>query len=122
MALVAQFVVLPFMEIDIQQFATCVMQNFGKHIAATEMEVYKKIEEVYEHIDKKILPKEYGGEVPLKEMLDKFKIFLKEKRESVLALDDMYIEIDEKTCSLVSEMNEELGSGVEGSFKKLTVD
>lgn len=55
-------------------------------------------------------------------MLDKFKIFLKEKRESVLALDDMYIEIDEKTCSLVSEMNEELGSGVEGSFKKLTVD
>ena len=39
MALVAQFVVSPFMEIDIQQFATCVMQNFGEDIAATEMEV-----------------------------------------------------------------------------------
>lgn len=36
---VAQFVVSPFMEIDIQQFATCVMQNFGKDIAATEIEV-----------------------------------------------------------------------------------
>ncbi|XP_050508156.1 general transcription factor II-I repeat domain-containing protein 2-like [Diabrotica virgifera virgifera] len=37
MALVAQFVVSPFMEIDIQQFAACVMQNFGEDIAATEM-------------------------------------------------------------------------------------
>ncbi|CAH1098590.1 unnamed protein product [Psylliodes chrysocephalus] len=39
MALVAQFVVSPFMEIYLQQFATCVMQNFGEDIAATEMEV-----------------------------------------------------------------------------------
>ncbi|CAG9839063.1 unnamed protein product [Diabrotica balteata] len=39
MALVAQFVVSPIMEIDIQQFAACVMQNFGEDIAATEMEV-----------------------------------------------------------------------------------
>ncbi|CAH1113919.1 unnamed protein product [Psylliodes chrysocephalus] len=39
MALVAQFVVSPFMEIYIQQFATCVMQTFGENIAATEMEV-----------------------------------------------------------------------------------
>ncbi|CAG9830135.1 unnamed protein product [Diabrotica balteata] len=39
MALLAQFVVLPFMEIDIQQFAACIIQNFGEDIAATEMEV-----------------------------------------------------------------------------------
>ncbi|CAH1981226.1 unnamed protein product [Acanthoscelides obtectus] len=38
-ATVAQFVVLPFMEIDIQQFATSVTQNFSVDIAATEMEV-----------------------------------------------------------------------------------
>lgn len=80
------------------------------------------MEELYDKIDKKILPKEYGGEIPLAEMLDKFKMTLKEKREKILALDDMYIEIDEKTCPLVSEMNEELGIGLEGSFKKLTVD
>lgn len=77
---------------------------------------------MYDKIDKKILPKEYGGEVPLEDMLSKFKTVLKEKREQILALDDMYIEIDEKTCTLVSEMNEELGVGIEGSFKKLTVD
>ncbi|XP_074036941.1 retinaldehyde-binding protein 1 [Leptinotarsa decemlineata] len=84
--------------------------------------MYKSTEELYANIDKKILPKEYGGEVPLQEMLNKFKVLLKEKRESILALDDMYIEIDEKTCTLVSEMNEELGMGIEGTFKKLTVD
>ncbi|CAH1977712.1 unnamed protein product [Acanthoscelides obtectus] len=37
-AIVAQFVVSPFMEIDIQQFATSVTQNFREDIAATEME------------------------------------------------------------------------------------
>ncbi|CAH0550192.1 unnamed protein product [Brassicogethes aeneus] len=84
--------------------------------------IYKSIEEMYKKVDKKILPKEYGGEVPLKEMLATFKTLLKDKREKLLALDDMYIEIDEKSCPLVSEMNEELGIGIEGTFKKLTVD
>lgn len=84
--------------------------------------MYKSIEEMHEKIDKKILPKEYGGEVPLEEMLEKFKALLKEKREKILALDDMYIEVDEKSCPLVSEMNEELGIGIDGSFKKLMVD
>ncbi|CAH2016249.1 unnamed protein product [Acanthoscelides obtectus] len=37
--IVAQFVVSPFMEIDIQQFATSVTQNFSEDIAATETEV-----------------------------------------------------------------------------------
>lgn len=84
--------------------------------------MYKSLDELYQNVDKKILPKEYGGEVPLEEMLDNFMALLKEKREKILALDDMYIEIDEKTCPLVSEMNEELGIGIDGSFKKLTVD
>lgn len=72
-------------------------------------------------MDKKILPKEYGGEVPLAEMIEKLKAILKQKRDKILALDDMYIEIDEKN-PIVSEMREELGIGMEGSFKKLQVD
>ena len=40
----------------------------------------------------------------------------------LLELDDMYIEIDEKNQPFVSEITEELGIGVEGSFKKLQVD
>lgn len=84
--------------------------------------MYKSIDELYANVDKKILPKEYGGEVSMEEMLSKFKELLKQKREQLLALDDMYIEIDEKSCPLVSEMNEELGLGIDGSFKKLTID
>lgn len=84
--------------------------------------MYKTNEELYANVSKKILPKEYGGEVPMEEMLEKFKELLKKKREQILALDDMYIEIDEKTCPLISEMNEELGLGIDGSFKKLTID
>lgn len=84
--------------------------------------MYKNIDELYANVDKKILPKEYGGEVPMEEMLSKFKDLLKQKREQILALDDMYIEIDEKSCPLISEMNEELGLGIDGSFKKLTID
>lgn len=86
------------------------------------MQIHKSLEELHQKVDKKILPKEYGGEVPIAEMVEKLKAKLKAQREQVLALDDMYIEIDEKNCPLVSEMNEELGIGLEGSFKKLIVD
>ena len=34
-----QFVISPFIEIDIQQFATFVIPNFGEDIAAKEMEI-----------------------------------------------------------------------------------
>lgn len=86
------------------------------------LQIHKSLDELHKNIDPKILPKEYGGEVPMSVMIEKFKETLKAKREAVLALDDMYIEIDEKECPLVSEMNEELGMGLEGSFKKLCVD
>ncbi|KAK9883995.1 hypothetical protein WA026_004930 [Henosepilachna vigintioctopunctata] len=84
--------------------------------------IYKSLEDLHANVDKKILPKEYGGEVPLADMLKEFKTFLKSKKNQLLELDDMYIEIDEENCPLVSEMNEELGIGIDGSFKKLTVD
>lgn len=80
------------------------------------------MQELQDKINPKILPKEYGGEVALADMIEKFKIKLKENRDRLLALDDMYIEIDESNCKLITEMNEELGIGIEGSFKKLQVD
>lgn len=88
----------------------------------SNLQIHKSLDELHQKVDKKILPKEYGGEVPISEMVEKLKVRLKAQREQVLALDDMYIEIDEKNCPLVSEMNEELGIGLEGSFKKLIVD
>lgn len=85
------------------------------------LQIHKSIDELYEKVDKSILPKEYGGEIPLVEMIEKLKMHLQQKRDQVLALDEMYIEIDDKS-PIVSEMKEELGIGMEGSFKKLQVD
>lgn len=84
--------------------------------------MHKSLEELHQCVNPKILPKEYGGEVPLADMIAELKKKLKEKRDQVLELDDMYIEINEKDCKLLSEMQEELGLGIDGSFKRLQVD
>lgn len=84
--------------------------------------VDKSLQDLHDKIDPKILPREYGGVMPMAEMIDKFKLKLKENRDRLLALDEMHIEIDENNCQLITEMNEELGMGIEGSFKKLQVD
>lgn len=84
--------------------------------------IHKSMDELQKQMDPRILPKEYGGKIPLSDMIAKLQEKLKERREQVVALDEMYIEIDEKSCPLVTEMNEELGIGLEGSFKTLQVD
>lgn len=91
-------------------------------------QVHKNLDHLREAIDPKILPKEYGGEVPLADMIGKkklreinliellrfgiirlfyflhftasFKKELRSKRDQLKALDDMYIEISkESSCS-----------------------
>ncbi|OXU31538.1 hypothetical protein TSAR_013254 [Trichomalopsis sarcophagae] len=80
--------------------------------------LHKSLDDLQNTIDPKILPKEYGGEVPLAEMIAEFKKSLRAKRNEIKALDDMYIEISPKdTCSA----SEGLG-GLSGSFRKLEVD
>lgn len=90
-------------------------------------------------IDPRILPKEYGGEIPLCEMIgtytcsfsfsQRFSLFcfsanfkktLREQRNRIKELDDMYIEITSADCHYVST-NDDL-CGISGSFRKLEVD
>ncbi|XP_011170939.1 clavesin-1 [Solenopsis invicta] len=80
--------------------------------------IHRNVQELQEAVDLKILPKEYGGEVPLSEMIDEFKKVLKQKKDELKALDDMYIEISPKDYQ---EANEEF-AGICGSFRKLEVD
>ena len=107
------------------------------------LQIHRNVQELKEAVDPKILPKEYGGEISLSEMigsplnsfkfqqtqivlflnilsifLDEFKKELKQKKDELKALDDMYIEISPK---YYQEANEEL-SGICGSFRKLEVD
>ncbi|XP_074101077.1 clavesin-1-like [Cotesia typhae] len=78
--------------------------------------VYKNIEKLKKVINPKILPKEYGGDVPLTDMIAAFKKKLREKHEELKALDDMHIEISpEERKSLLTDISE----GVSGSFRKL---
>ncbi|KAB0796959.1 hypothetical protein PPYR_11020 [Photinus pyralis] len=84
--------------------------------------IHKSVTDLHERISPSILPKEYGGVVPLADMINAFKSKIQDCRKKILALDDLHIEIDERNCALIDEMNEELGVGIEGSFKKLQVD
>lgn len=83
--------------------------------------MHKEQDALKEQFDPSILPKEYGGVMPLSEMIELFKQKAKERRERILALDDMYIDLE--AMNITQDTNEDdLGTGVAGSFRKLQVD
>ncbi|XP_011685312.1 PREDICTED: clavesin-1 [Wasmannia auropunctata] len=96
--------------------------EFGTSLLSDKLKsriiIHRNIEELKEAVDPKILPKEYGGEVPLSEMIAEFKKVLKQKKDELKALDDMCIEVSPKDYQ---EANEEF-NGICGSFRKLEVD
>lgn len=69
-----------------------------------------------------LLPKEYGGSVPLNDMIDAFKVRLRQKREAILALDDMFIEITKDSTNFAGNDDTDIDAGMVGSFRKLEVD
>lgn len=82
-------------------------------------QIHNNLNDFKEHISSKILPSEYGGEVPLKDMIAQFKEEMKKKRESIAALEQMEIDLSKK--SKLADLEDEL-AGVAGSFRKLEVD
>lgn len=69
-----------------------------------------------------LLPKEYGGTIPLNDMIESFKARLRKQRESILALDDMYIEITKDSANFAGNDDSDIDAGMVGSFRKLEVD
>lgn len=65
-----------------------------------------------------ILPKEYGGKIPWKEMVQKYKEKIRKTQKKLLGMDDQYIE-DEVG---LNKTNCGDGLGLTGSFRKLEVD
>ncbi|XP_014241651.1 clavesin-1-like isoform X2 [Cimex lectularius] len=80
--------------------------------------VHKNLDELKKDISVDILPAEYGGKTPMAEMISKFKKELLTKREALLALDKLEIDLAK---SKVTEDFEDL-NGISGSFRKLEVD
>ncbi|KAH0535829.1 clavesin-2-like [Cotesia glomerata] len=107
--------------VNVPNYATkviefCVSLFTNKH--RERITICTDVEELKKKFDPKILPKEYGGDVPLADMIAAFKKKLREKREELIALDDMYIEVSQKNASSLTDI---FGS-VSGSFRKLEVD
>ncbi|XP_049764624.1 clavesin-2 [Schistocerca cancellata] len=81
---------------------------------------HPSIDDLKETVNPKILPKEYGGFIPMADMIANFKTVLRRKRDVLKSLDDMEIDLNYKT-SYITDLEDEL-SGVAGSFRKLEVD
>lgn len=80
------------------------------------------MDELKEKIDVSLLPKEYGGTVPMDEIIKNFKERLRSKRATILALDEMHIEITKESANFAGNDDADIDAGVVGSFRKLEVD
>lgn len=84
--------------------------------------MHKNLDELKTKVDPKLLPKEYGGIVPLSEMIQIFKERARKHRAAILALDDMYIEITKESVNFAGNDDVDMDPGIVGSFRKLQVD
>lgn len=81
----------------------------------------KNIDELKSKVNPQLLPSEYGGSIPIQEMVNQFKETLRKNREKTLALDDMFIDLDGAPAWLGND-DADIEAGVVGSFRKLEVD
>lgn len=100
--------------------------EFGMSLLSEKLKsrvvLHKSLDELKAKVDPQLLPKEYGGSVPMDEMIKKFIERCRQQRQKILALDDMYIEITKNSPFWHEVEDQEIDSGMVGSFRKLEVD
>lgn len=84
--------------------------------------VHKSVDALKTKINPNILPLEYGGTVPMADMIKEFKAKLVKRRAAILALDDMHIEVTKDATNFAGNDIGDIDAGVVGSFRKLEVD
>lgn len=82
----------------------------------------KNVEELKSRVNPALLPKEYGGSIPMDEMIAAFKVNLRKQRAKTLALDEMCIEVTGTPTNWLSNDDADIEGGIVGSFRKLEVD
>ena len=82
----------------------------------------KSIEDLKSRVNPALLPKEYGGTIPMNEMIAIFKDNLRKHRAKTLALDEMCIEITGAPTNWLGNDDADIEGGLMGSFRKLEVD
>ncbi|XP_039286268.1 alpha-tocopherol transfer protein-like [Nilaparvata lugens] len=87
--------------------------------------VHSSLEDCHTKLDPKVLPKEYGGVIPMSDMIDMWKKEVASKREKLLSLDKMKL-LNNKNISAHNQLNNAKNKSeimnLTGSFKKLEVD
>lgn len=74
-------------------------------------------------MDRRVLPKELGGEMPMKEMIELWKQELEVNRERLASYDDMKLLSDEGIVRRRDKIKDMTGTGsLPGSFRKLELD
>lgn len=111
--------------INLPPFASKFIE-FGMSVLSDKLKsrviLHKSLDDLKAKINPSILPKEYGGTVPVADMIAKFVERCKQSRLRILALDDMYIEITKNSPFWQECEDQEIESGMCGSFRKLEVD
>ncbi|XP_055603783.1 alpha-tocopherol transfer protein-like [Uranotaenia lowii] len=79
------------------------------------------------HFDQTLWPQEYGGAVDANQKLRELKKRFAERREAILALDDMEIDIEQYSSMQIHQSrwdreSAEIDGGIAGCFRKLNVD
>jgi len=113
------FVSLPNWLTYVLDFAKSLMSDKLR----SRIRLHKDNAAMWEHMDRKILPKEYGGEMPMAEMIEKFKEEIADRTPRLLALDRMRLDLDamKKSNSAPKKVSSDI-LGMTGSFKKLEID
>lgn len=88
------------------------------------LQIYDSPEELHKGVDPKVLPKEYGGTMPMAEMIELWKKELALKRNRLLSYDKIRLLSDRGIIRRKNKPNANDGTieGLPGSFRKLEVD
>lgn len=83
--------------VNLPSFAVA-LTDFGKSFVSSKLKArayfYKDFEKLDGHIDHKILPKEFGGLTPIKEMMENFRSLAETYKESLKQTDKQHIKLD----------------------------
>ena len=86
--------------------------------------MFGSIEDYSKYTDIEIFPKEFGGLETKKDLIADFKKRMHRKRNKILALDEMMVDLskDAGRNRSIRDPNGNIEPGVIGSFRKLQVD
>lgn len=82
----------------------------------------KNIEDLKARVNPALLPKEYGGTIPMADMIATLKESLRKQRGKILGMDEMFIEVTGAPTNWLGNDDADIECGLMGSFRKLEVD